>query len=60
MVCSASGGRALGWGLRKGHRLAEYFDTRLGLVRVLTQVPSVLPPAVLPLIQTQHVAGHVM
>ena len=56
----ASYRRALGWGRRKGHRLAEYFDTRFSLVRMLTEVPPVLPPAVLPLIQPQHVAGHVM
>ena len=60
IVCSASGGRALGWGRRKGHRLAEHFDTRFGLVSMLTQVPAILPPTILPLIEPQHVAGHVM
>ena len=27
IVRSAGGGRALGWGRRKGHRLVERFDT---------------------------------
>ena len=56
----ASYRRALGWSRRKGHRLAEHFDTRLSLVRMLTQVPAILPPTILPLIQSQHVAGYVM
>jgi hypothetical protein len=29
-------------------------------VRMLTQVPAILPPTILPLIEPQHVAGHVM
>ena len=60
IVRSASGGRALGWGRRKGHRLAEHFDTRFGLVSMLTQVPAILPPTILPLIEPQHVAVYVM
>ena len=57
---SASYRRALGWSRGKGHRLAEYVDARFGLVRMLTQVPAILPPTILPLIQAQHVASHVM
>ena len=57
---SASSGRPLGWDRRQGHRLAEHFDTRFGLVRMLTQVRPLLPPTILPLIEPQHVAGYVM
>jgi hypothetical protein len=50
-VRSASGGRALRWVRRKGHGLAKHFDTRLGLMRVFTQVAAILPSSILTLIQ---------